>query len=897
MSECPTCGAALPSGATTCPACGSGTVGGRLANAEAPTEVAPRASTPSPSSNASGAHFQPGYVLGQRYRIVAFLGRGGMGEVYRADDLRLGQSVALKFLSRARQADETWMQRFVEEVRIARQVTHPNVCRVHDIEEMEGRLVLSMEYVDGEDLASLLRRIGRLPQDRAVEVARQLCSGLAAAHRKGILHRDLKPANVMLDGEGQVRITDFGLAGVAEEIAGQRATVGTPEYMAPEQFDGEPASVQSDLFSLGLVLYELFTGQRAFEARELGELRDKMQQGAVSAPSRFIDGLDPSTERILLACLEPDPARRPATAMEIALALPGGDPLAAALAAGETPSPEVVARSRRGTTLRAPFAVTLAIAAVFLFYGATHWMGQHSIFAYLPFDTPPSVLIDRAQQILKDAGYTEEAWTRPADRAWGFRVWGGELYRAREDSRTDPWAPLRDRPEAVTFWYRQSPRFYLPAPNTAASFAHGMVRIGDPPLAVPGEVLIGLDLRRRLERFEVLPRRFAAAPPADRTPRWGTFLAEAGLDTTELRPVPPQLYRVTTGDRRWAWLQTRTESAERRRRIEASSAEGRPTLFLVARESDLESLAGPIRPAVRPSGWQRWADMIILAALFAAMWIGRTNLRRGRADRRGATRVALLYFSFMVCVELLRSHVLYNAGDPDSVFFMVATAMFWATTLGLAYLAIEPYGRRIWPTMFVGSTRLLSVAHVQLRDPLIGRSVLFGLLAGGVNIVLHSVLPRVLARPFGYPVPSPFIPDLDTLVSLRQAIVWPVWAALADAGRSFLLVGFLLTLRAITRRTRLSVVLAVLMWALVGRFSPWAYVFALAVTAVQMTVLLRYGLLALFVASGVAGLARYAQTDDLSAWYSQSAVIALLLVTALAAYGAWAASPAGETGD
>jgi len=141
-------------------------------------------------------------MLGGRYRIVGLLGRGGMGEVYRADDLKLGQAVALKFLPAVVESDAERLQRFLNEVKIARQISHPNVCRVYDVGEVDGHHYLSMEYVDGEDLAHLLRRIGRLPGDKAVQIARQLCAGLAAAHDKGVLHRDLKPANVMLDGEG-----------------------------------------------------------------------------------------------------------------------------------------------------------------------------------------------------------------------------------------------------------------------------------------------------------------------------------------------------------------------------------------------------------------------------------------------------------------------------------------------------------------------------------------------------------------------------------------------------------------------------------------------------------------------------------------------------------------------
>ena len=181
----------------------------------------------SPSSHPLPLHgFAPGAMLAGRYRIVALVGRGGMGEVYRADDLKLGQPVALKFLPADLERDQAARERLFAEVRHARTVSHPNVCRVYDVGELagsalsepggsresKGRAFLTMEYIDGEDLASLLRRIGRLPAPKALDVARQLCAGLAAAHDKGVLHRDLKPANVMIDGRGQARITDFGLA-------------------------------------------------------------------------------------------------------------------------------------------------------------------------------------------------------------------------------------------------------------------------------------------------------------------------------------------------------------------------------------------------------------------------------------------------------------------------------------------------------------------------------------------------------------------------------------------------------------------------------------------------------------------------------------------------------------
>src|SRR5579864_9553485 len=217
--------------------------------------------------NEDEGRFLPGTLLGGRYRILTLLGRGGMGEVYRATDLTLGQSVALKFLPENASHNQRLLERFHGEVRVARLVSHPNVCRVYDIGEVEGMPFISMEYVDGEDLASLLTRIGRLPADKAIETARRICAGLAAAHDRGIIHRDLKPQNIMLDRRGEVMIMDFGLAAIADQLSGAEVRNGTPAYMAPEQLKGSEVTTRSDIYALGLVLYEIFTGKKPYDAK------------------------------------------------------------------------------------------------------------------------------------------------------------------------------------------------------------------------------------------------------------------------------------------------------------------------------------------------------------------------------------------------------------------------------------------------------------------------------------------------------------------------------------------------------------------------------------------------------------------------------------------------------
>src|SRR5262245_56324769 len=289
-------------------------------------------------------HFSAGRLFAGRYRIVGFLGRGGMGEVYRAVDLKLEQQVALKFLPAGLAADRQRLARFTAEVRIARTVSHPSVCRVFDIGEDDGLHYLSMEYIDGDDLASLLRRIGRFHPDRAEDIARQLCAGLAAAHERGVLHRDLKPANVLIDGRGQAHIADFGLA-IATDMTAVGEIAGTPAYMAPEQFSSGPLTPQADIYSLGLVIYELFSGRRF--------------SGATSG--------DAAVPPIVAQCLQTDPMDRPASASVVAACLSTGPPASDHRALEEIGSdahdPPAAARpSRRAAPVLVGGVALLAVA-------------------------------------------------------------------------------------------------------------------------------------------------------------------------------------------------------------------------------------------------------------------------------------------------------------------------------------------------------------------------------------------------------------------------------------------------------------------------------------------------------------------------------------------------------
>jgi predicted Ser/Thr protein kinase len=458
MGKCSSCGSGLAENSRFCSVCGQPAHADDTPTRTVATSSFSSSSRTSSSHTSSDGQFLPGATLAGRYRIIALLGRGGMGEVYRADDLTVGQAVALKFLPSGVVSSPNAVERFRGEVRIARRVSHPNVCRVYDLGEVEGRLFLSMEYVDGEDLGSLLRRIGRLPPDKALEIARKLCAGLAAAHEKGVLHRDLKPGNVMLDGRGQVLLTDFGLAGFADQIEGAEVRNGTPAYMAPEQLAGKEVTVKSDLYSLGLVIYEILTGKRPFDSPTIEGLERARRESTLTTPSTLVKDLDPRVERAIMRCLDPDPAKRPASALAVAAALPGGDPLAEALAAGETPSPEMVAAAGEGTALSPRIAIALFAAILIGLVAQAIVARRLSALERMPLNYSPEVLRQKARDIVQSLGYTERA----ADDASSLG-WNGALVNYLESHGNPRWDELLNGQgwrsttgRAIIRWWRAS---------------------------------------------------------------------------------------------------------------------------------------------------------------------------------------------------------------------------------------------------------------------------------------------------------------------------------------------------------------------------------------------------------------------------------------------------------
>jgi serine/threonine-protein kinase len=829
-------------------------------------------------------------MLAGRYRIFGLVGRGGMGEVYRAEDLKLGQTVALKFLPREVERDEARLTRFLEEVRLARQISHPNVCRVYDVGEAEGQHFLSMEFVDGEDLSGLLRRIDRLPRDKAIQIARQLCAGLAAAHEQGILHRDLKPSNVMIDGRGRARITDFGLARLAGEIQGSDLRAGTPAFMAPEQIAGTAVTVKSDLYALGMVLYELCTGHQAFKAASAVESARLKLESAPTSPSALIEGFDPAVERIILRCLERDPARRPATALAVAAALPGGDPLAAALAAGETPSPELVAEAGSTEALKPALAWAGLAAFLLLLPAAVFVAGRSQLARLVPLPKSPEILRERAREIVRVLGYIET----PVDSVSGFDPEYEYLDHVAAEQAAQPgWDVLRNGPPyGIAFWYRQSPRPMSPWGDVGATPS----TFSDPPLIDSGMIRLRLDPEGHLLTFQAVPpdRDPRAAPPSE--PDWNRLFDLGGYEPPAFKPVEPSWVPRMYADRRAAW-----EGIDPRRpgmtlRLEAASYRGRPIFFRTIEPWTRARLSERVTADLPGSRLQEWASIswlvVAIAIMSGGVIMARRNLRLGRGDRKGALRLAAFMLLSAEIAWLLETHHIASNEFPNFMLNL-AIRLLVACLVWIFYLALEPYLRRNWPQVLVSWVRLLDG---RLRDPLVGRDFLFGAifgvayyLAGRSLIFLPAVFGIVPLRSDETGTP-PIAIELSTLRGLSHVVGvpfnLPVVFVLIPLGSLLLL----LLCRVVFRKMWLAVPASLIITSLSGVISSTNPALDIAANlfgmAVGLLVVFRIGLLP-FAISGlvVATLALGPLTFDTSAWYAGNTLVVLLIVGGLALYG------------
>ncbi len=860
-------------------------------------ETAPRAvhqpqaagHVPGTAADLTPGTLTAGDVIAGRYRIVSLLGQGGMGSVYRADDLTLDQPVAIKFLDPRFAERRDWIARFRNEVRLARVVTHPNVCRVFDIGEADGRVFLSMEYVDGEDLASLLQRVGRLSLEKAVDVARQVCTGLAAAHGAGVLHRDLKPANIMLDGRGQVRLTDFGIAVAAETAKGLELRVGTPAYMAPEQLAGRGVDVRSDIYSLGLVLYELFSGQPVFRADSVKEYTRLHEQEEPPPLSQIVPGVDVDVERLVQQCLRKNPSERPPSALAVAAALPGVDVLSVALAANQTPPPTLVAGAQ-DAAVRVTHPLRLA---VFVLAACVALPLLRSL-AGLPWERPnakpPLVLAERAREALAAAGHS----TNGLEFAVGYCTPKQVSSLMRQIGA--PPSDAERLPVATSellFWYRQAPHPLAPHFAETLLFGNARVSLLDPPAVSPGHRAVILDQRGRLVALIAIPRAEdftgeSAASMEDVAERSGLWAA-AELDPAVRQATPFPDTGILGAERCESWqVGVRAPNAVLAR---SCSAGNKIVLFTTLQAEPDAPFAGS-RAISKIFGADLAVSalrLLFIAVTLIALPLAWKNYRAGRSDVSGSLRTGLLVFTVQLLAWVLGGRqVPLFATELMLLSVAVFRAMGFAGGAVVLYLALEPSARRYWPHLLIGWTRLLQYRRA---DSLVWQHVLVGAAIGCLWAILFAA-DWATVRALGWTPREPFLSmqAADRLAGGGAAAAACLRSLTTALGLGLLFAVLLALVRAVVQSPmRAALLVGLLLLPVVAPrgahpATSWALV-SLVAAALGLWTMIRYGLLAIVVGGAVAAnLNATPLRIHENAWYASQSFFLLVFVGGIALY-------------
>jgi serine/threonine-protein kinase len=637
--------------------------------------------------------------------------------------------------------------------------------------------------------------------------------------------------------------------------------------MAPEQWAGQEVTVKSDLYSLGMLLYELFTGEQPYKGATPAEIVQAQEQSSPTTPSSLVEGFDPAVERVILTCLEKDPAQRPPSALAVAAALPGGDPLAAALAAGETPSPELVAQAGGAESVEPKIAIGLFLAALVFIALWAILAPQTQLVGYIDLQKSPEVLVARAQQILSDLGYEEE----PGDSLFDFQPNYAYLGHIEEtDGSPDRWDRLRDsQPAALRFRYRQSPQAIVK--ESGGSVGSWME---DPAMTLPGEAMLELDPKGRLRSFLVLPpERVESASEATAEPDWLPILSAAGLDPAQLVAEESTWVPPVYADSRIAWVGSYPDAPDFEIRVEAAAFQGRPVAMRL------------LEPWNRTRA-EETAELAARTRVGAIVQYVTYNLM---ILRKTAFRFAL-YLGVVRLLWMVGAHHVAAQGEASILMAHYAYSTWRIFMVWVFYMAVEPYARRLWPHSLVTWVRFVGG---RWRDALVGRDILVGVAAGAFLANLGWLRIWLFPRLTGLPGRMPDY-DLSSLEALRRGAHLVTALAIDHTNavlmNSLFLVLILVILRLVLRRTWL--VVAVFFLLAIGAYWP-AYssptvhlIFTSLNVAIFLGVLFRHGFLAIVVANIVwFPLGNIPITYEVSSWTFGGTVMVLAVVFGLAIYG------------
>jgi len=700
-----------------------------------------------PENEATPSRIRSGQVVAKRYRIVGLLGSGGMGDIHLADDLELGERVALKFLREELAADPHFVSMLRKEVRLSRKVVHRNVCRVHDLVGHDGQYFLTMEYVAGGSLENLLRLAKRPAETRAFAIARQICQGLNAIHEEGLIHRDLKPGNILLDPKGNVHISDFGIA-VPSSATWRVDPAGTVQYMAPEQRCGQPC-FESDIHSLGVVLCELYTGSRDSDS--------------------LTDINNPDIEKIIRLCLQPSPKKRPSKALAVSAEL--------ALASGVTLTPGETRDFKRDDPgkLR-PFLARGLAACVIVGLILAAWLSGKTTLVGMTKVKDVDVLQDKAEELREPLNIG-----KPRDTACGVDYNREALYAVEAGEFT--WSELESAGlTPVLIWYRYSSTTELiPQSIESISSREGLKVSRDDPPEGPGMARLILNPSQgRIVEFRKFPSvsSSSTSSPPPTAAWWRNKLVEilphtvVELPLGASRDVPPK-WVPFRADYSAVWM-VPIPDTEKFVRVEVACVGDELVFFRVGPDSEGQISRESAGVFAAASSGKSVASFIgiglFVALLVIGTIIGLYNLHLRKVDRRGAFRLAAFVFSVQMLVWLCQASHVASISEVRLLSMGLAWALFVSAQIWIVHIALEPYVRQFWPRTLVSWNRLV---HGRFSDALVGRHILIGCLCG-VAIMLNDQMATLcgtwLSIPTGHVLDMGLWGRLDAMLRIGARI-------------------------------------------------------------------------------------------------------------------------------